>query len=500
MSWPPGKWSKKLTFTFNPTVSESIKKIGGVLEVVTIKIEESNRNYSFVVVDDKTINFDKTSVLEQENKSAKIWEFVFDKTYRKTNSEDNEDDFDSWTSVYDKRPFPRLEMNEWRNNAVDRIKHLNPKSLFEIGCGTGLLMWKLYEAVDYYLGIDPSQHAIDKLDKALKTKGIKHVKVLRDTAAHIEQYWHERFDTVVMNSVIQYFPGTNYLKTVIENVLKSSCNSLYIGDIKSLRHGSIFQTSVALRQSNGKESAKACLGKSVSAQDNELSVNDEVLEILAGNEYSLEIQLKKEGFHNEMSCYRYDAIFHKVKDARTIEPDISSSFSTMEDLERLIRGNVSSTIEILGIPNSRLVADVWAFDNSSEFDGTVEDLLKMSEAKKIRSIDPSDLYKLGDELSLNTRVVFSKNNLSLINALYEPKSEVFQTWRPEKGMTYPFFTNDPLDDPLGRSAAPLISQYLKDQLVQMNEDNVPDQIILIHQLPLHDGSLDIVRLVDLIPD
>jgi SAM-dependent methyltransferase len=484
-----------LTFALDRTVSDAIKNIAGVLEAVTITNEKSGKTYSFVVVDESKMILDKPAMIDVQKKFERIWELVWDKTYSKTDLEESEDDFDSWVSVYDKKPIPLPEMIECRKNTVERIKNLKPRSLLEIGCGTGLLLWRLHDVVECYLGVDPSEQAIDKLGHAVKARGIRNVKVSKGSATRLEEYRRDRFDTVIMNSVVQYFPGTDYLRSVLESVLRGSCDSLFIGDIKSLSHRPVFQTSVALHQSNGSEPAKSCVMKNDHVQANELSVSEELLEILAGDAYGLELQLKREGYFNEMSRYRYDAIFHKLRTPGILEPDISSDFSSMEELERLICGNRSAVIEILGIPNSRLASDVWAFGHASEFDGTVDELLRIAGTKKIGSVDPGDLYKLGDKFSLKTRVVFSRRDLSCINVLFEPTSEDIRTWAPEGGFARPFFTNDPI----GKASKPRISQYLTDQLIRMNLPKTPNEVILIHQLPRQNGSLDIEQLINLVP-
>jgi 2-polyprenyl-3-methyl-5-hydroxy-6-metoxy-1,4-benzoquinol methylase len=477
------------------TISESILGLGGVFEAVTLRNRDSGKTYSFVVVDDAQM-IDQSAVAEQEKKSEKIWELVWDKTYSNTNLEAQEDDFASWVSAYDNKPIPLAEMIECRDNAVGRIKQLNPRSLMEVGFGTGLLLWKLHDVVETYFGIDPSEQAIEKMTHALNTRGIKNASVVRGTATFTEQGSHPSFDTVVMNSVIQYFPGTEYLRSVIESMLRRGCDSLFLGDLKSLRHRSAFQLSVALHRAIGSEPAQSFSKRKDSVQANELAVSEEFLEILAGDAYVLELQLKQEGYFNEMSRYRYDAIFHRTKRANILVPEISSEFTSMVDVEALIGSHPSSSIEILNIPNSRLVADVWAFENVSKFNGTVQELLKLAAAKRSGAVDPGDLYTLGERHSLNTRVVFSRGNLSLINALFEPKSAGTRNWVPEKGMSHPFFTNDPI----GKASRRNIARHLKDQLVRLNGPAIPDEVIPIHQLPRRGGSLDIVQLIDLIPD
>ena len=465
------------------------------MEAVTITNEKSGKSHSFVVVDHSRINVNKPVMTDVEKKTERIWEMVWDNTYSKTDLEESEDDFESWISVYDKKPIPRPEMIECRKNTVARIQNLRPRSLLEIGCGTGLLLWRLHDAVDCYLGVDPSEQAINKLSHAVRARGIRNVTVSKGSATRLEEYLRRHFDTVIMNSVVQYFPGIDYLRSVLESVLRGSCDSLFIGDIKSLNHRSVFQASVALHQANGNEPARSCLTNNDHVQASELSVSEEFLEAFAGDAYGLELQLKREGHFNEMSRYRYDAIFHKLATPGILQSDISSHFTSVEHLEKLISGNRSAVIEVLGIPNSRLASDVWAFGHASEFGGTVDELRRIAETKRIGSVDPGDLYQLGDKFSLRTRVVFSRRDLSCVNVLFEPASNDIKTWAPERGFARPYFTNDPI----GKASKPGVAKYLMDQLIRMNLPKTPNDLVLIDQLPRQDGALDIDQLISLVP-
>ncbi|MEO7360915.1 MAG: amino acid adenylation domain-containing protein, partial [Gemmatimonadaceae bacterium] len=75
------------------------------------------------------------------------WREVFDRTY--THAEETGDAVESgfniagWLSSYDKRPIPAPEMREWVDRTCDRILERKPKRVLEIGCGTGLLLFRI---------------------------------------------------------------------------------------------------------------------------------------------------------------------------------------------------------------------------------------------------------------------------------------------------------------------------------------------------------------------
>ncbi|MGO4423737.1 class I SAM-dependent methyltransferase, partial [Streptomyces sp. MCAF7] len=52
----------------------------------------------------------------------------------------------SWESSYTGEPIPESEMFEWIDGTVQRITELRPKRLLEVGCGTGLLLFRYAES------------------------------------------------------------------------------------------------------------------------------------------------------------------------------------------------------------------------------------------------------------------------------------------------------------------------------------------------------------------
>ena len=60
------------------------------------------------------------------------------------------------------------------------------------------------------------------------------------------------FDTVVINSVAQYFPDIDYLLQVLEKSVNAvtPCGSVFVGDVRNLSLLSAFHTSVQLHQAD----------------------------------------------------------------------------------------------------------------------------------------------------------------------------------------------------------------------------------------------------------
>ena len=48
-----------------------------------------------------------------------------------------------WNSTYTRRAIPADEMHEWLQTTIADILRLLPKSVYEIGCGTGMLLMQI---------------------------------------------------------------------------------------------------------------------------------------------------------------------------------------------------------------------------------------------------------------------------------------------------------------------------------------------------------------------
>ena len=70
-------------------------------------------------------------------------------------------DIAGWNNSYTGEPIPADEMREWVDETVSRIRSLAPRRVLEIGCGTGLLLFRVAPGAARYVGIDVAQSALD---------------------------------------------------------------------------------------------------------------------------------------------------------------------------------------------------------------------------------------------------------------------------------------------------------------------------------------------------
>ncbi|MFD9353976.1 AMP-binding protein [Streptomyces sp. NPDC060031] len=140
----------------------------------------------------------------------------------------------------DAPPVSAQVLRERRAATVDCVRELGQRRILEIGAGTGLLAAQLAAdpRCEEYWATDFSGAALDALrartnaDERLRGKVRLSCREAHDTAGLPAGY----FDTVVLNSVVQHFPGLGYLRTVLARTLDllAPGGSILLGDLRLL--------------------------------------------------------------------------------------------------------------------------------------------------------------------------------------------------------------------------------------------------------------------------
>ncbi|NOQ25911.1 MAG: amino acid adenylation domain-containing protein, partial [Bacteroidales bacterium] len=169
---------------------------------------------------------------EQEIHSSlndrKLWEYVGDESVDEITG-------GGWSSSYTGKPIPREEMDEYGDNVLKKLEpHITSQTrILEIGCASGISMFKLAPKVELYYGTDLSGTILEKNEERINSE--KHFNIIqkRLSADEIDQIEEKDFDIVIINSVIQCFDGHNYLKKVIRKAidLMKPEGLMFFGDI-----------------------------------------------------------------------------------------------------------------------------------------------------------------------------------------------------------------------------------------------------------------------------
>ncbi|MCP5046912.1 MAG: amino acid adenylation domain-containing protein, partial [bacterium] len=218
-----------------------------------------------------------------------------------------------WVSSYTGQPFSKKEMDEYGGNIVRKLTPLlHPKmKVLEIGCASGITMYRIAPEVGMYYGTDLSEVIIDKNNRRINRQGNRNIKLARLAAHEIHKLEETNFDLIIINSVIQCFHGHNYLRKVIDQCIRLLGNRgyLFLGDIMDLEKKADLQRELiefkhAHRDKDNNTTTKTDLTSELfvpRAFWTDLGAEFEAIE-------TVEFSDKIYTVENELTKFRYDAL------------------------------------------------------------------------------------------------------------------------------------------------------------------------------------------------
>ncbi|MDX2694240.1 non-ribosomal peptide synthetase [Streptomyces ipomoeae] len=246
------------------------------------------------------------------------WQEIYSAEYTEIGTAVFTEDFAGWDSSYDGDPIPLEHMREWREATVERIRELRPRRVLEIGVGSGLLMSRLAPDAESYWATDFAAPVIRKLGEDLKADPELARKVeLRCQPAEVTDGLPVGFfDTVVINSVVQYFPSLDHLRKVIRGAmaLLAPGGALFLGDVRDLRQARVFQTGIQIARAGagtGPEALRRAVDRGL-ALEKELLVDPDWFTTLG---VGVEVRTKAGRHQNELTRYRYDVVLYAEEPA-----------------------------------------------------------------------------------------------------------------------------------------------------------------------------------------
>ncbi|BCK68043.1 hypothetical protein Srufu_019960 [Streptomyces libani subsp. rufus] len=355
-------------------IEAALSRQEGIAEA-TVLVREDNDTPQLVgyVVPDRDRDRAAGRDRAEDGRQIASWKEVYESVYRDQAAGGGFwEDFGIWKSSYDGSPIPLTEMHEWRSAAVAEILRLRPENVLELGVGNGLILSQVAPHCTAYWGTDFSASAIESLRAKTSAQEdlAERVALRAQPADDIAGLPEDFFDTIVINSVVQYFPHADYLLDVIRNSLDllTPGGSLFLGDIRNLRllrhlQAGVVSHRLAADTDMDPEAARALMEQKVKEEEELLLAPDffvrldETLEGIGG----VDIRLKRATYANELSRYRYDVVIRKSPADMTAADGLRElSWDAVgagaEGLAAALRANPSG-LRLAEVPNARLLAD-----------------------------------------------------------------------------------------------------------------------------------------------
>jgi amino acid adenylation domain-containing protein len=454
----------------------------------------------------------KNQVPNQENltrEQTQEWQYTFNETYHNSDTEtDPAFNIIGWNNSYDNQPIPAAQMRQWLDNTLARIQALQPQRVLEIGCGTGMILLNIAHQVESYWGTDFSQAAINRLTNIIQKQSLSQVRLFSREAINFADIPSSYFDTIIINSVAQYFPSLEYLQQVIAGALQvlAPGGSLFIGDNRSLPLLNYFHTSVAFFQASDntdKETFQIQVNRLAEAES-ELVIDPSFFVNLTQvfpNIDAVEVHLKAENNHNELTKYRYDIILHKSGAAENniveaVWQDWETANLQLDDLRTKIIQ--AGAIGWRRIPNARLIKDaaICQWLQGNHHSSNIGELREFLDNLDLQSaIDPADLYTLSQEIGCQVTISYSPHlNHQYFDVCFYPttnskrRSPVMPISNTILEQVANYYALNPLK---ARFAKNLISQLKAQTREQLPEYMRPASFVLLESFPMTpSGKLD----------
>ncbi|MEZ0110973.1 amino acid adenylation domain-containing protein [Catenulispora sp. EB89] len=437
------------------------------------------------------------------------WRRVRDDKYAEADGAPWGEDFRGQDSSSAGEPIPLEEMREWRDAAVAQVLGFAPRRVLEIGAGSGLLLAGIADSVEEYWGTDISAAAVDGLRRHVDQQAYAdRVRLSVQAADDVSGLPRGGFDTVLLNSVVQYFPSAGYLDRVLSQALEllAPGGRVIVGDVRNARTLRLLVTAAqrAAQPQASTEEIRALVEQAL-LTERELAVAPEwFADWAADHGLGVDIRLKAGQAHNELTRHRYEVVLHQEPvDAVDLVgvPGLrwGREVAGLDALaDRLIRAG-ADPVRVSGIPNARLVAEAVAAASSSASGQTV-----LSGAP----LDPQELAEWARQRGFEPVLTWSGEAPHGFDAVLLPASQAGQQagqqaghqaghqvgWQAVRGGFVPGAaagrsgTNAPA---LSAAVGPLAAElpgYLRDRLPGYM---VPASVVLLSELPVNAaGKLD----------
>ena len=448
----------------------------------------------------------RQQLTDEKRRLTSHWRELYDHVYREAGSSpDPELNLAGWVSSYTGEPIPEAAMREQIERTVERIQAFQTQRILEIGCGTGLLLYRLAPNCVEYLATDVSAVALEQLRDHLP----ENVTLWLREADDFTGISPGSIDVVVLNSLVQYFPDLDYLQRVLEGAARvvRSGGAIFVGDVRSLPLEHAFQASVELPRaadSTTLAEVRERIRQQLN-QENELLIDPSFFEGLAEHLPGLRairVEPKRGRDHNELTQFRYDVTMHfgtaPLPSVEVEWLDWREQRWSIAEIRHRLRRPKARAWGLSCVDNARSLAAVRAVELLQDLpDNTVAEAREQIKRQVglQPGVDPELLWALADELPYRVVIRWTGGRPpGDFDVAFLPVAEAMPLCEPE------FLLPPRASESFGRDVntpwqprfAARLAQDLRSELRQRLPDYmIPSAIVVLDRFPLTSrGKLD----------